>query len=104
MNKSSLLQRVSARGCHSKFRSVRVYFVAHARRFTGLRIDDSNIRNIDPGFLVDDAAAAISGGFLVTLDHADRFDFHLAAPGGNRQHTATLSFVAPGDQHYLIVL
>src|SRR5205807_6609247 len=53
---------------------------------------------------IDDAAAAIAGGFLVTLDHAGAFHLQLAFSWRHSEYATALSFVAAGDNDHLIVL
>jgi hypothetical protein len=89
---------------HSVLASVAIDFVTHSRRLSRLRVDYLDIRDIDPGFLVDDPTTAISGRLLMSLDHSRSFDFHLAAEWRHRQYAAALSFVAASHQDHLIVL
>jgi hypothetical protein len=104
MKQSSFLQGVPTRRGHSVLASVTFDFVTHSRRLSRLRVDYLDIRDIDPGLLVDDPAAAISGRLLMSLDHPGCFDFHLAAEWRHRQYAAALSFVAASHHDHLIVL
>src|SRR5947207_4611069 len=99
-----LLQSVSAGSGHARFRSVRVDLIAHPRRLPRLRIDNLHVGNAQPRFFIDDAAAAIARRFLVALNHAGAFDFHLARDWRHRQHPPALALVAAGDHDDLIVL
>ena len=104
MNQSSFaLYCMSTRRCHPRLR-VAVDLIAHARRLAGLRIDNLHVRNIEPGFAIDDAAATITRRFLVTLDDARAFDFDLALVGCNGQHAATLALITARNHDHLIVL
>src|SRR5713226_4282445 len=93
-----------ARRGHPNLRSVAFDLVSDARRFARLRIDNLHVRNIDPGFFVDDSTAAISGRLLMPLDHPRALNLHLTVGRRHREHAPALAFVAPGDHDDLIVL
>src|SRR6267142_5850606 len=95
---------MSAGRGHSNLGSVALDLVAHSRRLARLRIDNLHVRNIDPGFFLDNPAAAISRRLLMTLDHARTLDLHFAGGRRHGQHAAALSSVAPGDHDHLIAL
>ena len=89
---------------HPRLGSVTFKLITHPRSFPRLWIDHLHIRNIDPGFLVDNSTAAIAGRFLVSFDDACAFDLNFATSGTDREHATTLALVASGDNDYLIVL
>src|SRR5690349_18602870 len=81
-------------------------FVPHARRLTGLRVDQLDIGNVDESFLINDAAASIRLGIrlLMPFNHSHAFNFNLALCRSDFKYTATAALIAPGDYHNLIVL
>jgi hypothetical protein len=100
----SFLQRMAAYGGHARLRSVAFNLIRNSRRVAGLRVDQLHIRNIQPGFPVDDSATAIAGRFLMPLYHGRAFNLHFAARGRNRQHATSFALIAAGDHYHLIVL
>src|SRR6266446_1492910 len=95
---------MSAACSYANLGSVALDLVSHSRRLARLRIDNLHVRNINPGFFIDNPAAAISRRLLVSLDHSRAFDLHLTVSRRHRQNASALPFVAPGDHDNLIVL
>src|SRR5258706_3177425 len=78
--------------------------ITNPRRLTRLGIHHLNVGDIDPGFLVNDPAAAVTGRLLMSLDHSRAFNLDLAARRRHGQHSAALPLVTSGRQDHLIVL
>ena len=95
---------MSACGRHARLGSVTFNLITHSRSLARLWIDHLHIRNVDPGFLVDNSTAAIAGRFLVSFDYAGAFDLHFSTSRSDPQHASTLALVAAGDDDDLIVL
>ena len=101
-----LLQRLPAACGHANFGTVALNLISDARRFARLWVDQLDVRNIDKRFFLDDAAAPVTLRVrpLMSLDHPGAFNFDLPGNGRDFEHATTLTFVAAGDNHYLIVL
>src|SRR2546427_4374168 len=95
---------MSAGRRHPTFGSVTFNLITHSRSLSRLWIDHLHIRNVDPGFLVDNSAAAITGRFLVSFDYACAFDLHFATSRHDAQHPPTLALVPARNDDDLIVL
>src|SRR5438045_8478537 len=89
---------------HPRLGAVTFNLITHSRSLSRLGIDHLHIRNLDPGFLVDNSTAAIAGSFLVSFDYACAFDFHFATSWSDAQHASTLALVPAGDDYDLIDL
>ena len=89
---------------HPRLGSIAFNLITHSGSFSRLRIDHLHIRNVDPGFLVDNSTAAIAGRFLVSFDYARAFDLNFAPSRSDAQYASTLALVAAGDDDDLIVL
>ena len=89
---------------HPRLGAVTFNLITHSRGFSRLRIDHLHIRNVDPGFFVDNSTAAIAGRFLVSFDYACAFDLNFAPSRSDAQHASTLALVAAGDDDDLVVL
>src|SRR5437016_2693032 len=85
---------MSACGRHARLGSVTFNLITHSRSLARLWIDHLHIRNVDPGFLVDNSTAAIAGRFLVSFDYAGAFDLHFSTSRSDPQHASTLALVA----------
>src|SRR6476619_1740929 len=81
-------------------------FVSHARWFTGLWVDQLDIRNVDERFLINNSSTAVRRWIrlLMAFDHPYAFNFDFAPCWSNLKHASTSSFVAPGDYHNVLVL
>src|SRR5690606_2758295 len=89
-------------------------FKANAGRLAGLRIDQGNVRDVDPRFLFEDAAFLIElrNRLFVTLHQHRALDLDLAVAGIDRDHPAAERLAlavaviavefAPGDKHHLV--
>src|SRR5712691_4134189 len=95
---------MSTRRRHPRLGSVTFDLITHSRGLSRLRIDHLHIRNVDPGFLVDNSTTAIAGRFLVSFDYACAFDLNFSTSRSDPEHASALPLVAAGDDDDLIVL
>src|SRR5947209_12311276 len=88
-----------------RLRAVVVNLISNPRRLAILRIDQLHIRNINPRFFLDDAAAPVTRlvGALVPLDDSGAFDFYLVPHRRDLQDTTTLATVATSHDYHLVV-
>src|SRR4029453_10916233 len=97
---------MATRGCDTGFCAVAFDVVLNSRRLARLWIDELNIRDIDKRFLINNASAPVClrVSSLVTLDHADAFNFDFSLCGHHFEHAPTSTFVPPGYNYNLVVL
>src|SRR5467141_815713 len=88
------------------FRAVRQHGVANPRVFAAAPADDHHVRNVDPGFLLDDPALDVLRrvGTRVPLDDADVLDHHGVLLRVDRKHAPALAGVFPGNHLDVIAL
>ena len=100
------LHRLPAACGHPNLGSVALNLISDARRFARLWVDQLDVGNIDKRFLLDDAATPVALRVrpLMPLDYAGAFDLYLSGYGRDFEHATTLTFIAAGNNHYLIVL
>src|SRR6185503_3816510 len=103
---ASLSYRMSTRRSQTRLRTISLEVVFNPRGFTRLRINQLHIREINKRFFVDNTSAAIRLRvcLLVSLDHADAFDFDLASCRRYFEHAPAPALVATRDNNNLIVL
>src|SRR6266480_5371249 len=91
---------------NAQLRAIAFNLISDASGFARLRINQLHIRNVDKSFFVDNSTAAVGLWIstLVALDHACALDLYFSSCWSNLEDAASPAFVAPGNDHYLIVL
>src|SRR5207248_784300 len=78
--------------------------VADARRLIGLGIDVGDVRDVDRGLFLDDAAGIARRRARVPFHHVDAIDHDTVLRPEDLLHLAGLTLVAAGDDHDLVAL
>src|SRR5690242_1198887 len=70
---------------------------ANAGRLVALGIDMGDVRDVEHGFLLDDAAGLTHGGTRMALDHVDALNKDTHVLRHDAENLAGLAFVLSGD-------
>src|SRR5467141_2482597 len=101
-----LVQRRVAMAATAHFRAVRQHGVANPGVLAATSADDHHVRDVDPGFFLDDPALDVLRrvGTRVPLDDADVLDHHGVLLRVDRKHAPAPARVFPGNHLDVIAL